>query len=142
MTTSPAGWYPDPAGSGGLRWWNGVDWGEQVQPAPQPVVQAAPQQWGGGPAAPQPWDAGQGAAPQWGATQQPAAPTSFVRRNVNSLLVAALVVVCVVIAATTGYIVFAFIPAFVAARAVQEKEPLAWPAVGVAVALIIWRFMA
>jgi len=113
MTTSPAGWYPDPAGSGGLRWWNGVEWGEQVQPAPQ-----------------------------WGATQQPAAPTSFVRRNVNSLLVAALVVVCVVIAATTGYIVFAFIPAFVAARAVQEKEPLAWPAVGVAVALIIWRFMA
>src|SRR3954468_15295085 len=89
MTTSPAGWYPDPAGSGGLRWWNGVEWGEQVQPAPQPVVPGAPQEWGAGPAAPQPWDAGQGAAPPWGATQQPAAPRSFVQRNVNSLLVAA-----------------------------------------------------
>ena len=142
MTTTPAGWYPDPAGSGGLRWWNGTTWGEQVQPAPQPVAPAAPPQWGATPAAPQQWDAGSSAAPEWAATQQPAAPRTFVQRNVNSLLVAALVVVCVVIAAASGYIVFAFIPAFVAARAVQEKEPLAWPAVGIAVALVIWRFMA
>ena len=77
-----------------------------------------------------------------GRDQPPAAPRTFVQRNVNSLLVAGLVVVCVLIAATTGYIVFAFIPAFVAARAVQEKEPLAWPAVGIAVALVIWRFLA
>jgi hypothetical protein len=31
-----AGWYDDPAGSGGLRWWDGSRWSDHVQPsAPQ-----------------------------------------------------------------------------------------------------------
>jgi hypothetical protein len=29
-TTAPAGWYPDPAGSGAHRWWNGSGWSEHV----------------------------------------------------------------------------------------------------------------
>jgi uncharacterized membrane protein YhaH (DUF805 family) len=36
----PAGWYPDPAGSGGQRWWDGTQWSEHVQP---PAVPAAPE---------------------------------------------------------------------------------------------------
>ncbi len=28
---TPAGWYPDPAGTGGKRWWNGIDWTDDVQ---------------------------------------------------------------------------------------------------------------
>jgi uncharacterized protein YxjI len=32
----PPGWYPDPAGGGGSRWWNGQGWTEHVQPAPAP----------------------------------------------------------------------------------------------------------
>ncbi|MFO6453331.1 MULTISPECIES: DUF2510 domain-containing protein [unclassified Aeromicrobium] len=30
----PAGWYDDPAGSGGRRYWNGSAWTEQVQGVP------------------------------------------------------------------------------------------------------------
>jgi uncharacterized protein YxjI len=39
----PPGWYPDPAGSGATRWWNGMDWTDHVQhapPPPPPVAQA------------------------------------------------------------------------------------------------------
>ncbi|MBB3677646.1 DUF2510 domain-containing protein [Modestobacter versicolor] len=153
MTTTPAGWYPDPAGSGGQRWWDGASWGDQVQPAQQPV--AAPgQPWDAAPA--QPWGAaqptGQPTGQQWGAgatgsqpwtpAAEPAGPQSFVKRNTASLIALGLVLVCVLIAATTDYIVFAFIPAIVAVQAVQKKEPLAWPALGIGIALVIWRFIA
>lgn len=35
----PAGWYDDPAGSGGHRWWAGAQWTEHVR-APEPVAPA------------------------------------------------------------------------------------------------------
>jgi uncharacterized protein YxjI len=39
----PPGWYPDPAGGAGTRWWDGQAWTEHVQqPAPPPPVQATP----------------------------------------------------------------------------------------------------
>jgi hypothetical protein len=42
--TQPApGWYPDPAGSGGVRWWDGAAWTEHVSlPEPEPEVAANP----------------------------------------------------------------------------------------------------
>ncbi|HVX22828.1 MAG TPA: DUF4328 domain-containing protein [Acidimicrobiales bacterium] len=48
MTTPPpgppAGWYPDPAGGGGSRWWDGSRWTEHLAGPPSPSVPAAPQQ--------------------------------------------------------------------------------------------------
>ena len=35
----PPGWYPDPAGSGGVRWWDGQDWTDHVQRAQAPAPQ-------------------------------------------------------------------------------------------------------
>jgi hypothetical protein len=29
----PAGWFADPSGAGGLRWWNGTAWTEHTHPA-------------------------------------------------------------------------------------------------------------
>jgi uncharacterized protein YxjI len=46
----PPGWYPDPAGSAGTRWWDGQGWTEHVQqpPTPAPVQAPAPPPAGGG----------------------------------------------------------------------------------------------
>ena len=54
----PPGWYPDPAGQPGTRWWDGHGWTDHVQqaapPSPHPAPQSAPQpapqgRTGGGP---------------------------------------------------------------------------------------------
>ena len=36
----PFGWYPDPAGTGLLRWWDGENWTEKLE-RPRPEVQPA-----------------------------------------------------------------------------------------------------
>ena len=47
----PPGWYADPAGTPGTRWWDGQSWTEHVQQAapPPPAQQQAPQPVAGGP---------------------------------------------------------------------------------------------
>ncbi|GLX07645.1 hypothetical protein Misp03_45710 [Microbispora sp. NBRC 16548] len=70
MTTTPAGWYPDPYGSPLLRWWDGTQWTDathapgQEAGAPPQAPQQAPQQ-----AAQQ---APQWTQPQWGPQNQTA----------------------------------------------------------------------
>ncbi len=44
----PPGWYPEPAGGGGTRWWDGQGWTDHVQPAPPPAPPPGPR-YGGGP---------------------------------------------------------------------------------------------
>jgi hypothetical protein len=38
---APFGWYPDPANSGMLRWWNGRQWTDNLE-YPRPEVQVTP----------------------------------------------------------------------------------------------------
>jgi uncharacterized protein YbjQ (UPF0145 family) len=47
MTTTPAGWYPNPADPTQLRWWDGERWTDQVQAS---ISEQADAQIGGGPA--------------------------------------------------------------------------------------------
>ena len=50
-SSSPApGWYADPGGSGGKRWWSGVGWTESVQLPAQPVAALHPPDTFGEPA--------------------------------------------------------------------------------------------
>ena len=39
---TPAGWYPDPAGTDQLRWWDGAAWTAHLSPRPTPVPSPAP----------------------------------------------------------------------------------------------------
>lgn len=66
----PAGWYPNPDATGGLRWWSGVGWteytraGQAMPETPQPAAFAEPAQ---------PAQNTQG--PGWGEPAQPSQPT-------------------------------------------------------------------
>jgi hypothetical protein len=40
VPTAPFGWYPDPAGSPMLRWWDGSRWTDRLE-SPRPEVQPA-----------------------------------------------------------------------------------------------------
>ncbi|NEM91688.1 DUF2510 domain-containing protein [Galbitalea soli] len=39
-TVAPFGWYPDPAGSGMLRWWDGAQWTDHLE-YPRPEIHSA-----------------------------------------------------------------------------------------------------
>jgi hypothetical protein len=55
--TAPAeGWYPDPAGGSGLRWWTGVTWTDQTRASTPAPVTALPAPTAWSPVVPEPLD--------------------------------------------------------------------------------------
>jgi hypothetical protein len=42
IPAAPPGWYPDPAGTGRLRWWDGSTWTDQYSTPPQQGVYSGP----------------------------------------------------------------------------------------------------
>ncbi|GAB1824066.1 DUF2510 domain-containing protein [Herbidospora sp. RD11066] len=122
MTTTPAGWYPDPYGTPQLRWWDGSQWtdathpleGQEAPAPPEPSeradIEAAPiaatavfsppapitaptPQWGATPPPAQPWGAtSQLPMPHFGAPPKPPSPLPWVLGGVGIVLVIALVV--------------------------------------------------
>lgn len=68
----PPGWYPDPAGSPGQRWWNGTTWSESTQPVPAPSPYGAAQPYTPMQSHAQPFASAQpyGAGQQYGGGQQ------------------------------------------------------------------------
>jgi len=55
--SAPAeGWYPDPAGGSGLRWWTGVTWTDETRAAAPAPVPATPSPTTWSPVVPDPHD--------------------------------------------------------------------------------------
>jgi hypothetical protein len=56
MSTTPAGWYPDPDAPTRLRYWDGSQWTEHFsEPAPEPVLEPVPEPVPATPTTPAGW---------------------------------------------------------------------------------------
>jgi hypothetical protein len=111
---APAGWYPDPAGTSGRRWWDGQSWSATVEPA-----MAAPA----------------GYAPM---AQPVPNRTGAQSGNRLALITFAVVALYVVIAVETRFVVFGFLPLALSLRSKRQGEslaPFAIAAAGVSIAL-------
>lgn len=141
MHTSPdAGWYADPNGGPGLRYWDGGSWTAATQQAPVAS---------GYPAAA---DTFQGYGPTSGAPGYPAAgspypagglpanrpPVHFFARNRYFAITAAVCAVYAVIALFTNFAFFGVLPALYTFRSFQAKEPLAIVALIITVGTIFF----
>ena len=151
MSSPAPDWYPDPAQSGGTRWWDGRAWTEQVAAPTAPPQQAwggQQQPWGAGQPAPgQPW--GPAGQQPWGATGQPwgataqGAPRGWLKRNTLSLATVGVVLLYLLLLAFAHLAVLGILPIVLAVRALRGKEPMAVPATvvaGLAFVLALYEF--
>jgi hypothetical protein len=126
----PAGWYADPSGAPGHRWWDGQAWSAHFAPAaPQPVAATAQAQ------------AVPASIPNYGYSgvpQQQYRPTATPTTNNRfALITFAVVALYLVIAFESRVVIFGILPLGLSLRSRQAREPLAPLAIAAAVVAIL-----
>jgi hypothetical protein len=132
---APAGWYTDPSGADGQRWWNGQSWSDSVapvatQPAGSPAVPDTSMVDTVLPAANAP---AMTSVHSYPVTQQTYQSRNAPASNRTAFITFAVVAVYLVIALETRLVVFGFLPLGLALRSNRQREPLAPFAIGAAV---------
>jgi hypothetical protein len=136
-STAPAGWYPDPSGVPGQRWWDGQAWSTAVAPlAAHPVVAATV------PAGPIGGTTVLANAP-YASSVYPYQPTrvpagiGVQSGNRLALITFAVVAVYLFIALESKIVIFGVLPLGLSLRSKRQGEPLAPFAIGAAVLAIL-----
>lgn len=146
MTAPVAGWYADPNGGTGLRYWDGFAWTPSTQPSPAipPVHYAQSPYSSTSPASPYPGQpfAGQAGPGQPFAGQPyPPAPApaaapvgSLLARSRFTLITIAICIVYYIIDRSAHIVFIGILPIAMSVRSFQAKEPYA--IIGAAIAAI------
>jgi hypothetical protein len=133
---APAGWYPDPSGAPGQRWWDGQAWSVTAPPVPIPVASPYGDSYSG---APLPGSGQPGGTPPYSyqSTPQPAASRGITQGgNRLALSTFGVVVIYILIAIETHFVILGLFPLALSLRSRRAHEPLA-PLAIVAAALSI-----
>ncbi len=124
MSTVPAGWHPDPnLPQGSLRWWDGSQWTEHVQPAPV----APPASTLSSIAQPHASVATglEQLAARGAQTTAPARQRSLFEINSTTFVTFGVVALYILVAASTGIVLLGIFPVMLSIRAFRRGEPLA-----------------
>lgn len=153
MTAPVAGWYADPNGGSGLRFWNGAGWTDSTQALPVlgPTAPPAASQYPNRNHATGPYPA-QGpqyhAQPFVVAPRQPPPPApsrnaqasagAFLAANKFALITVVICAVYAIIAAESHYMLFGILPVLMTARSFRAREALWLIALVAAVASVVY----
>jgi Protein of unknown function (DUF2510) len=144
-SVAPAGWYPDPSGAPGHRWWDGQAWSDATAPVTQPAFAMQSNVPVGTEigyaTSPQPVQPSQNAWQPSSANGYPVAqsrPAAATGWAVNrlALITIGVVALYIVIAVETRFVIFGFLPLALSLRSKRAGEPLAPFAIGAAMVSI------
>jgi hypothetical protein len=124
-SAAPPGWYSDPSGAAGQRWWDGHAWTAHVAPVVAPAATVAQHGAtilpGGATAAPM------GLQPSVGgyAATSSDRGSNLAATNRYALITLGVVLLYIVIAAETRLVIIGFLPLGLSLRSKRAGEPLA-----------------